>query len=220
MGRTSTIAAGILLSIGISISILATPPVFGQKAPPGDREEALAALILYGLSPIALGSWLAFSNYQRSKKAEQRYLQAVFYRLLKESNGQINALRFSMESNLSGAEAKEYLDARAKEFNASYNVSEEGKLSYYFDGDFGQPTLSYGQSSETYDVVLEYVEDSNRRSVIQAIHELTGLDWKKIKTGVKRNRPWTIAQNVNKEVAAQIRGKLEAVGAKVLVVLK
>jgi ribosomal protein L7/L12 len=225
MGRTKTIAAGILLGIGLPITILATVQLIDQKISPEepspeDREGAVAALIILGLPPLTLGSWLAFSNLRHSKQAERDRLQAIFYQLLKEGNGHINALRFSMESKLSGAEAKEYLDDRAKEFNASYNVSEEGKLSYYFDGDFGQPTLNYGQSSETYDVVLEYVAESNRRNVIQVIHELTGLDWKNIKTGVKRNRPWTIAQNVNKGTADQIRSKLETVGAKVLLVLR
>ncbi|MGV0025689.1 ribosomal protein L7/L12 [Phormidesmis priestleyi] len=219
MGRKKTIAAGILLGIGIPISILATIQLFDQKTSPEDREEASAALIVLGLPLLTLGSWLALSSHQRSKQAERDRLQALFYRLLKEGNGHINALRFSMESNLSGAAAKEYLDDRAKEFNAAYNISEEGKLSYYFDGDFGQPTLSYGQS-ETYDVVLDYVAHSNRRSVVQVIHELTGLDWKTVKTSVKRNLPWTIAQNVNKATADQIRVKLEAVGARVLVVLR
>ncbi len=218
MGRTKTIAAGILLGIGIPISLLTAISLSDHKTPPETKEGALGALILFGLPPIALGSWLVFNNYRSGKRAERDQLQALFYRLLKEGNGHINALRFSMESNLSGLEAKEYLDDRAKEFNASYNISEEGK-SYYFDGDFGQPTLSYGQS-ETYDVVLEYVADSNRRSAIQVIYELTGLDWKNIKTSVKRNCPWTIAQNVNKATADQFRVKLEAVGAKVLVVLR
>jgi hypothetical protein len=142
MGRTKTIAAGILLGIGIPISILATVPLLDQKTPPGDREEAFGALILFGLPPIALGSWLVLSNHRRSKKAERDRLQALFYQLLREGNGHINALRFSMESHLSGSESKEYLDDRAKEFNAAYNITEEGKLSYYFDGDFGQPALS------------------------------------------------------------------------------
>ncbi|KAM3096090.1 ribosomal protein L7/L12 [Phormidesmis sp. 146-12] len=220
MGRAKTIAAGILLGIGLPISLLMAIPLLDQQTPPETKKGAFGALIILGLPPLALGSWLIFSNQRGSKQAERDRLQALFYQLLKEGNGHINALRFSMESKLSGIEAKAYLDDRAKEFNASYNISEEGKLSYYFDGDFDQPALSYRQSSEAYDVIVEYVADSNRRSVIQVIHELTGLDWKNVKTGIKRNCPWTIAQNVNKETADQMRGKLEAAGAKVLVVLR
>lgn len=38
-----------------------------------------------------------------------------------------------METELDGDAAKAYLDTRAKEFNAAYNVTEEGSFSYYFN---------------------------------------------------------------------------------------
>ncbi|WP_263480233.1 hypothetical protein [Oscillatoria salina] len=36
------------------------------------------------------------------------------------------------KANLSAAVAKEYLDSKAKEFDADFEVSESGKISYKF----------------------------------------------------------------------------------------
>jgi hypothetical protein len=48
-----------------------------------------------------------------------------------------------METGLDGQTAKAYLDSRAKEFNAAYNVIEEGSFSYYFNVD-GSKELGSG----------------------------------------------------------------------------
>ncbi len=39
---------------------------------------------------------------------------------------------FAKEANITGTEAKQYLDAKAKEFNASFNLSNEGGIYYHF----------------------------------------------------------------------------------------
>jgi predicted transcriptional regulator len=149
MGRIQTIAAGILLGVGLPISLIATFPLLDQHAPRNTKEGALGALILLGLPPVGLGSWLAISHWRNSQRQERDRLQVIFYRLLTEGSGHINTLRFSMESNLSGTEAKSYLDDRAREFNAAYNVSEEGKISYYFDGDFSsKKQIEEGEEKE------------------------------------------------------------------------
>ncbi|NJP08637.1 MAG: hypothetical protein HC866_03480 [Leptolyngbyaceae cyanobacterium RU_5_1] len=146
MRQLTKIAAGILLGIGVPITLLSTIGVMDLKAPSKDREGALAALILFGLPPTALGGWLVWSARQRSSKQEGDRLRSTFFRLLKESNGHLTVLRFSMETELDGEAAKAYLDDRAKEFNAIYNVTEEGNFSYYFnlDGSDGSKQLESG----------------------------------------------------------------------------
>jgi hypothetical protein len=42
-------------------------------------------------------------------------------------------LSFAMQSQLPATEAKEYLDQKAKEFNANFQVNEAGGVSYHFD---------------------------------------------------------------------------------------
>ncbi len=133
MKLSTKIAVGFLLGIGAPIFLLCGTEVFNPKATPSSREDALAAVLLFGLPPTALGSWLLWSHNRRSKQEERDRLRAAFFRLLQENSGHLTVLRFSMETGLEGEAAKVYLDSRAKEFNAAYNITEEGSFSYYFN---------------------------------------------------------------------------------------
>lgn len=133
MKLLTKIAIGVLLGIGIPISLVGTTEALNPENTAGDREGAFAALVVLGLPPTALGSWLLFSNVRRNKQEERDRLRAAFFRLLQENSGHLTVLRFSMETGLEGEAAKMYLDSRAKEFNAAYNVTEEGSFSYYFN---------------------------------------------------------------------------------------
>ncbi len=96
--------------------------------------------IVFGVPSTVLGGWLALSLYRRNKeekKALQQQtserLQSVFYRMVQENHGRVTLLGFAMQSQLPPANAKDYLDNRAREFNANFKISEEGSVSYYFD---------------------------------------------------------------------------------------
>jgi hypothetical protein len=64
---------------------------------------------------------------------KNQHLRSQFYQILQTNNGRITLLGFAMQSQLPAAEAKEYLDQKAKEFNANFQVNEEGGVSYHFD---------------------------------------------------------------------------------------
>jgi hypothetical protein len=53
--------------------------------------------------------------------------------MLQENHGRITVLGFAMQSQLPAANARLYLDEKAKEFNANFKVNEEGAVSYHFD---------------------------------------------------------------------------------------
>ncbi|MBC7825792.1 MAG: ribosomal protein L7/L12 [Candidatus Parcubacteria bacterium] len=222
MRRVNTIVAGMLLGIGLPISLVCVLDLIQGNLNDSVQSDMITALIFLGLLPLAIGSWLAFNNTRQSKKSERDRLQRVFFNLLRDGDGNINVLRFSMEANISGAEAKIYLDERAKEFNAAFNVSEEGRVFYYFDGEFKTPILNSIAGEETYDVVLEYVPPRTRQDVMRVIQQLTGLDEKPVKRVIKGSRasPIMIAENVTRSTADQFRRQLEAVGASVLIVLR
>ena len=224
MRRVNTIVAGMLLGIGLPISLVCIWGLVqqGDSFTDSDRWITATTLIFFGILPVSVGSWLALNNTRHTQKTERDRLQKVFFNLLREGNGNINVLRFAMEANINGAEAKAYLDERAREFNAAFNVSEEGRVFYYFDGDFNPPILKSIAGEETYDVVLEYVPPRTRRDVMRVIQELTGLDEKPAKRVIKGSRasPILIAENVAKPTADQFRRQLEAVGASVLIVLR
>jgi hypothetical protein len=109
-----------------------------RNAAQENRDIALGGLLL-GFPSLALGGWLALALYhqeQQEKKAASPNgsdrLQSTFYRLLEESNGQITILRFAKETQITGHEAKQYLDEKAKEFNGNFDVNSEGGISYRF----------------------------------------------------------------------------------------
>ena len=106
------------------------------------REKNDTALggFIFGFPTSLLGGWLAISLYNQkrqqkkalSQKANEE-LQSTFYRMVLENEGRITVFKFAMHSQLPAASAKEYLDQKAKEFNADFTVGEDGGISYYFD---------------------------------------------------------------------------------------
>ena len=65
----------------------------------------------------------------RQKALQQQVsdrLQSVFYQMLQENHGRVTVLGFAMHSQLPAAAARQYLDEKAKEFNANFQVNEEG----------------------------------------------------------------------------------------------
>ncbi|MBD2418092.1 hypothetical protein H6G54_10305 [Anabaena cylindrica FACHB-243] len=103
--------------------------------------------IMFGIPTAVLGGWLALGLYKQSKQNKKAINQQMnehlrsleqaklsqFYQMLQENQGRVTLLGFAMQSQLPATEAKEYLDAKAKEFNANFQVNEEGGVSYHFD---------------------------------------------------------------------------------------
>ena len=96
--------------------------------------------IIFGVPTMMLGAWLSLGLYRQSKnekKAQQKQLsdrlQSNFYQMLQENNGRVTVLGLAMNCQLPAADAQEYLDMKAKEFNADFQVSEKGAVSYHFD---------------------------------------------------------------------------------------
>ena len=102
------------------------------------RDSAIGGLIL-GVPSVLLGGWLALGAYrqgQQEKKAIAQQagdrFQSTFFELLQAGNGYITILQFAIESQLTATAARQYLDQKAKEFDATFDVSNEGAISYYF----------------------------------------------------------------------------------------
>lgn len=94
--------------------------------------------LTFGLSK--LGKWsfkkpekaIAYTPPAGTVKQTKDEIQATFYRLLRANNGNITVMRLAMDAGLSGKEAQAYLDEKAKEFNANYEVSDKGDIVYRF----------------------------------------------------------------------------------------
>ena len=217
MAQGRTIAAGASFGIGLFFGLVAVLGITQPKASPEQQFAAVSVGLLGGVPSTALGSWLLIQNRDRRNQKERDRLQKVFYRLLKENHGQLNVLRFSMEASISGTDAKAYLDERAREFNAAYNVSEEGKIFYYFDGDFTPLP-----AATAYDIVLQSFPWQNRDRLLNVLQQDMRLERSVLKALLKqaKSRPVAIATGVTENRANSLKQKLETCGATVSVVPK
>jgi hypothetical protein len=129
---TKTLAVG-LLAFGLLMTIPTTAEVVGIKAPPSQRSDSAVALLFLGIAPMALGSWLLVDGKRRQQRFQSGHLDDLFYLLLRQNGGTITTLGWAMQSGLNGAAAKAFLDDRAREFNANYQVTEAGDVVYVFD---------------------------------------------------------------------------------------
>ncbi|MBE9039535.1 hypothetical protein IQ235_01830 [Oscillatoriales cyanobacterium LEGE 11467] len=131
-------AAGLLLAIGFPIVLLSGTHLADPSA--GVRELSLVILTFVGLPPTTTAGWLLWGLWEQSRvervaQAQARVdrLAATFFQLLKENNGAVTPLQFAMKAQLPGSEAKEYLEFRAQEFDAEFEVNDRGKILYLFD---------------------------------------------------------------------------------------
>ena len=132
--------AAILLLIGLPIAILCTVELLDSERPAAQREGSLAALMLFGLPATTLGSWLAMGLYrqaQQERKERDRtakaQLRTQFFTLLQVSQSRLTVLQLAMEAQISGGEARQFLDEMATEFNATFDTSEQGDIIYCFN---------------------------------------------------------------------------------------
>ena len=101
------------------------------------------------LLAIALigGVGWAWKRYQRQQQHKLAHLDAIFYQLIQENQGRVTALDLAMNAKFSGTQVQRYLDERAKEFAAEFEVTEQGGIIYYFQ------TAQSLNKTEDYDLV-------------------------------------------------------------------
>ncbi|MBN3921805.1 hypothetical protein [Nostoc sp. NMS4] len=158
MKTAEKLAAGWLLTLGFMFVTLsataalekfATPKAitiptgeYEFNAPNATYEDNNAAVggLIFGVPTLTLGTWLALGLYRQSRQEKKAInqqvsdrLQSIFYGMLQENHGRVTVLGFAMQSQLPAAHARQYLDEKAKEFNANFKVNEEGAVSYHFD---------------------------------------------------------------------------------------
>ncbi|MDF0554549.1 hypothetical protein [Kamptonema sp. UHCC 0994] len=89
----------------------------------------------------------AWKRYQRQQQHKLAHLDAVFYQLIQENKGRVTVLDLAMNAKFSGTQVQQYLDERAKEFAAEFEITEQGGIIYYFQ------TAQSLNKSEEYDFV-------------------------------------------------------------------
>ncbi|HEY9761025.1 MAG TPA: hypothetical protein V6D07_00795 [Trichocoleus sp.] len=94
-------------------------------------------LMLAGLA------WLGFWLNQRQRK-QQQVLHRLFYEMLKANHGKVSVLDFAIAADLTGPQARAFLDARAREFYANFEPTDHGDILYTFNS----PGIQIGERGE------------------------------------------------------------------------
>lgn len=126
------LTASLMIGLG---AILILSGVYALVNPDISQEEKTAeatACLLFGLPLTGGGVWILRGLGKHSKEETETRLQSVFYHLLQQNHGQITVIQFAMETKLPAKEAETYLNAKAQEFNATFNARDDGEISYQF----------------------------------------------------------------------------------------
>lgn len=134
------ITASFLISLGFLFAMygLSQLSSMGHDQTTYDQEEAGEATqdfyVSMGLAVpmVAGGTWMLWGLRQKNRQQLTENLNSTFYQMLKAGDGRITVLALAMEAQISGVEAKQYLDQKAKEFNANFQNSDTGDISYHF----------------------------------------------------------------------------------------
>lgn len=220
MKLVKRIAAGVLLTWGFILAVQAVNVSLDRRIDPLDRRNIIVACLMLGTPALASGGWLVWNDHQQRRRQTEQRLQAIFFQLLRQGQGYISVLPFAMQTELNAAAAKAYLDQRAREFCADFQVSDTGQVFYYFDVNGISPKqLGGAVALEQFDVVLEAFPLHEQHSVIRAIKQLRDCSWKEAKALIKYV-PFPVQQNVDRLMAEKAQRTLAATGARVVLVVK
>lgn len=86
-------------------------------------------LIVFGLLSAMGGLW---KYYEQKQEQRQERLNVIFYQTLQEHFGRITTLDLAIAANITGVEAQEFLQQRAKEFGAEFDVTDSGGILFCF----------------------------------------------------------------------------------------
>lgn len=106
------------LGIGIGVAIALLLLIF------------LLKLLLPWLFLTAI-AWLGWRIWKRHRAFQTR-LYTCFYECLRIHQGRISALDFAMTAEITGPQARSFLDARAKDFFADFEPTTYGDILYTF----------------------------------------------------------------------------------------
>lgn len=97
----------------------------------------LPFIILVGLVWGILKVWQSWKQQQEMQQSasleKQEKLNSVLYQLIQHHDGRVSVLDFALTAKVPAEEAKEFLDAKAKEFIANFEATDSGDVLYVFN---------------------------------------------------------------------------------------
>lgn len=147
VGGLSRLARGIigygLLGFGSLFLLLGLIVLVPTEDAPSDVTSAIILALIGGL-PFAGGFFILRSGKgvgtpaagqaasSKPRRSQEEVLRDNFFDLVKQNQGQVTPMQFAMAANVSGEEARQYLQDRAREFGADFQVNDQGTVIYIF----------------------------------------------------------------------------------------
>lgn len=125
------IAASCLLSLGSMCLFITVVTFIEPDKTEESREDSMIGLV-FGLPLTISGGWLIWSLSKQHQQQKENQLRSKFFHLIEARNGSITVLDFARDAELSGTEAKQYLEKYSKEFDANIEVTDQGNIIYKF----------------------------------------------------------------------------------------
>jgi hypothetical protein len=133
------VVAGGALAMALFWGLVFVGINFDASADAEEKSSVMLGSLLLGGPPAVLAGWLFWGMHhdrkrhlQAQQESELDKLQRVFYELLDANQGRVTVFQFARTAEVSAPEAKAYLDDRAKEFEADFDVGDEGAIIYRF----------------------------------------------------------------------------------------
>ena len=136
----------VLLLWALLVAAFAVAMLFNDKA--FTRKSAVPAFLIFGAPALGTGAWLAYGLKRQEEEEQAILLQQVFYRLVQSGDGAIGAFQLAMEAQISGNEARAYLDRCAREFDGTFDVTDDGRFLYRFEVNGLESRLSASGAAE------------------------------------------------------------------------
>jgi hypothetical protein len=126
--------AGIFFSIGFVFLTVTVASITTKNPTPKDQSAAMGGIIL-GVPALDAGTWIVWGlRKKQDDLAQERYrqLETRFLEMVQANRGSITPINFAIATQLSLEESKQYLDKKATQLNANFDVNEDGGISYKF----------------------------------------------------------------------------------------
>lgn len=130
-----TLVASLLFSIGTLFLITAVNVPLDNKIDRDRQWQQITVDALIGLSMTGMGGWMAWNLYRKGQQKSQDRLQDVLSELIEANNGYVTVPQLASKAHLTEKAAEKYLEARAKESSAIFEVVTTGEIVYTFKVD-------------------------------------------------------------------------------------
>lgn len=132
MDQIKTIGAGLLLLLGFWCLGRALETSLNRNPHVLEKRETVTAGVLLGIPAIAGGSWGLWAMRRQRRQQIAQHLRQTFFQSVQAGRGRVTPLQFAIAANLDGAAANAYLHERSLEYSATFDIDDDGNITYCF----------------------------------------------------------------------------------------